>query len=313
MNFGKVIKKELLSKPIKDRCCKKAFLAGFVRGSGALYEEDGFLCLEFTANDEETAELIISLFRIVFKYEIREISVSEDRLNKKDKIVLNVVGERAIEILKELGVLIEDNDETVVNLKLYSTICEKECCLRAFIKGLFLAVGGCTVPSEDGQTTGYHAELVFSHYTPALETAEKLASFNVQTKITRRKDTFIVYIKSAEEIKNFTAFLGAPVSVLKLTDLMINREITNKTNRRMNCDLGNVNRQIEATDKQLSAIDKIEKTMGLDALKPDLKTTAIARREHADYTMVELAEFLSITKSCLNHRLRKIVCIANEL
>lgn len=312
MNFGKTIKEEIISKPIKERCCKKAFLAGFVRGSGILYEEDGALSLEFNANNEKTAELIIYYFKIVFNYEIREISVSEDRLNKKDRITLCIGGESAVDILRELNVLTVDGDEAVVNLKLFGHLCDKECCLRSFIKGLFLSVGSCTVPSS-GSSTGYHVELVFSHYTPALETAEKLSEYNVQTKITRRKDTFIVYIKSAEEIKNFTAFLGAPISVLKLTDLMINREITNETNRRLNCDLGNVSRQIEATDKQLAAIERIEKTIGLDRLKPDLTITAIARREHSDYTMAELAEALSITKSCLNHRLRKIVCIANEL
>lgn len=313
MNFGKIIKKELLSKPIKERCCKKAFLAGLIRGSGTLYETDGELGLDFSAGNEEIATVIVSLFKTVFDYEIREVSVSEDRLNKKDRIVLTLSGPRAAEILKELEILVDADGETAVNLRLYGGITAKECCLRSFIKGLFLATGGCTVPSDDSPATGYHAEMVFAHYTPALETGEKLALFDVQTKITRRKETYVLYIKSAEEIKNFTAFLCAPVSVLKLTDLMINRELTNETNRRMNCDLGNVNRQIEATEKQLAAISAIEKSVGLSALKKDLQVTAIARRENPDYTMTELAEALGITKSCLNHRLRKIVCIAKEL
>lgn len=314
MNFAEVVKKEIINKQIKDRHCKKAFLAGLVRGSGTLYEKDGELGLDFKVNSEEMAMIVANYFHVLFNYEFREISVSEDRLNKRDKFVLTISGSETNRILKELEILIEEDGEEAVNLKFYSGITEKECCLKAFIRGLFVAVGNCTVPTpEDSINTGYHLELSFSHYTPALQTSEKLAENNVITKITRKRESYIVYIKSAEEIKDFIAFLPAPVSVLKLTDLMINREIVNDSNRRKNCDLGNVNRQIEASTKQIEAIERIEQTIGLENLKPDLKVVAFARKENPDETLVELAERLQVTKSCLNHRLRKIVCIANEL
>ena len=116
-----------------------------------------------------------------------------------------------------------------------------------------------------------------------------------------------------EDIKDFFAFLPAPISVLKITDLMINRELVNNSNRRKNCDLGNVNKQVEASSKQISAINKIEKTVGLESLKEDLYNTAIARRDNAEETLVELAERLGVSKSCLNHRLRKLVQIASQL
>ncbi|MBQ8426981.1 MAG: DNA-binding protein WhiA [Clostridia bacterium] len=314
MNFAETIKEEILNKPIKDRHCKKAFLAGFVRGSGTLYEKDGELGLDFKVNSEEMAMLVANYFYTLFKYDIREISVSEDRLNKKDKFVLSISGNETTEILKELEILVEEDGEDAVNLKFYGTITEKECCLKAFIRGLFVAVGNCTVPTpEDSANTGYHLELCFSHYTPALQTSEKLAENNVITKITRRRENYIVYIKSAEEIKDFIAFLPAPVSVLKLTDLIINREIVNDSNRRKNCDLGNVNRQIEASSKQIDAIEKIEQTIGFEGLKAELKAVAVARKENPEETLNELAERLKITKSCLNHRLRKLICIAKEL
>ena len=116
-----------------------------------------------------------------------------------------------------------------------------------------------------------------------------------------------------KEIKDFIAFLPTPISVLKLTDLIISRDIINDSNRRKNCDLGNVNRQIEASAKQVDAILKIEQTIGLDGLKADLKEVAIARKKNPDETLLELAERLNLSKSCLNHRLRKLICIAKEL
>ena len=314
MNFGEIIKKEILSKNIKDSHCRKAFIAGMLRGSGKLYTKDDELGLEFTVPDEETALFVTSNLRSLFGYEVREISVAEDRLNKRDRFTLAISGERTQDILEELEIFKKDGDETVVNFNFYGDLTEKECCLKAFMRGLFVAVGVCTLPTDKGEnSTGYHLEIVFSHYTPALETSEKLAEYGVLTKITKRKENFLVYIKSAEEIKDFIAFLPAPVAVLKMTDFMIEREINNRSNRQKNCDLANLNKTVDAAAKQLAAINKIDKIIGLDTLKRDLAETAIARKDYPDETLIELAERLNISKSCLNHRLRKLVLIANEL
>ncbi len=314
MNFAAEIKKEIFAKPVKDKCCKKAFLAGLLRGSGSLYEKDGELGLDFAVPDEQAMSAVTAYFKSVFGYEIRDVSVSEDRLNKKDRFVLGITGERTVEILFSLGILTEEDGEPAVSLKFYGEITRKECCLKSFMRGLFVSSGNCTLPAKDtSDNTGYHAEMVFSHYIPALETAEKLGEHGVAAKITRRKEKFIVYIKSAEEIKNFTAFLGAPVSVLKLTDLIISREISNKSNRQKNCDLGNVSRQLEATEKHIRAIAKISESAGLTSLKRDLYETAVARAENPEESLTELSERLGISKSCLNHRLRKLVAMAENL
>lgn len=314
MNFGSVIKKEIISKNIKEKHCKKAFIAGIIRGSGKLYEKDGELGLEFSVVDEETAMFMTTGFKSLFGYEVREVSVSEDRLNHKDRFTFSVSGDGLEDILSQLEIIVEEDGEKVVNLKFYGDLTKKECCTRAFIRGLFLSVGGCTLPTDNEDTsTGYHLEMVFSHYTPALETSEKLAEFGVITKITRRKENYLVYIKSAEEIKDFIAFLPAPVSVLKITDLMINRELTNRSNRQRNCDLANTTKQVDAAAKQLKAIEKISAVIGLETLKKDLAETAVARKEYPTETLTELAERLNVSKSCLNHRLRKLLAIADEL
>ena len=93
---------------------------------------------------------------------------------------------------------------------------------------------------------------------------------------------------------------------------MIDKETKNNCNRQANCDIGNLNRQIDAAQKQIQAINKIKSEKGLEGLKPDLLNTAKARLEFPDETLTELSQRLNVTKSCLNHRLRKIVKIANE-
>ena len=315
MSFADTIKQEILSKPIKDVHCKKAFLAGIMRGSGVLYEKDDEIGLDLKVPSEESAFTVTMLLKSLFNYDVREVSVSENTLSKKDKFVISINGKGALNILKSLEILNENDGELTVNFHLYGEINKKDCCLRSFFRGLFLATGNCTIPKSDKSknNTGYHLELSFSHSAPAQATSNKLAKCGIYPKITRRKGNFIVYLKSAEEIKDFIAFLPAPISVLKLTDLMINRELSNTSNRQKNCDLGNLNRQVEAVAKQIDAIEKIESSIGLNSLKLDLQEVAKARKEYPDDSMVELADRLNLSKSCLNHRLRKIVSIASEI
>ena len=92
MNFGEIIRTEILSRPVKDEHCKRAFLAGMLRGSGTLYEKDGELGLDFKVRDEETLNLLSAYFSQLYGYDIREVSVSEDRLNKKDRFVVSMCG-----------------------------------------------------------------------------------------------------------------------------------------------------------------------------------------------------------------------------
>ena len=315
MNFGEVIKKEILSKKNKDNHCKKAFLAGLIRGSGTLYEKDGEVQLSFKCYDEESSLSVSEYLQNLFGYSVREITISEDRLNKKEKFELVISGEMGIKVLTELEIFYEYDGDLAVNFDFYGTITEKECCFKSFLRGLFLSCGVCLVPdSGDNSTnTKYHLELVFSHPEPAAKTNGILHKNGILSKILRRKDNYVLYLKSAESIKDFIAFLGAPVSVLKLTDLLISKELINSANRRMNCDLSNVNKQVEASAKLLESIKVIEGSVGLNSLKDSLKQTALARKNYPDETLLELSERLNISKSCLNHRLRKIVEIANEI
>ncbi len=312
MNFGAVIKEEILSKNLKDKCCKKAFLAGVLRSSGVLFEEEGKLGLMFSLYDEDATILSERFLYNLYGYSVKEIEVEKDNLNNKKRYFVTIDGDFAEEILKDLDILFEDNEELFINLDLFSEINKKDCCIKSFFKGLFLAGGKCTIPSEKSNKSGFHLELSFSHQDTVNSAVEKLLSFGIKSNISKRKESYFLYIKSAEEIKNFIAFIGAPLSVLKITDLIINREISNESNRRKNCDLGNVTRQIEATEKHLDAINKLEESGKLKDLKKELMDTALARKNYPDDTMLELSIRLSISKSCLNHRLRKLTELSKE-
>lgn len=314
MNLGKLLKKEIVEKKYKEIHCQKAFLLGVIRGSGIIYQSNGDIGLEFTVSGEETAMFVSNCFSTSYSYEIREISVSEDKLNRVDKFTMSILGDIAINFLSDLGIATFSDDEIFVLPSLPEFIKNNECCGKAFIRGLFSCCGSLTVPSSVEDTkTGYHLQMVFSSAESASLINGFLLTKGINSKVTRRREKFVLYIKSAEEIKDFIAYVSAPKTALKITDLIVNREFVNDVNRRKNCDLGNVNRQLQASFKQIEAINKIKEKIGFDKLSKDLKETAELRLQFESDSVLELAQKLSVTKSCINHRFRKLITIAKEL
>ena len=98
-----------------------------------------------------------------------------------------------------------------------------------------------------------------------------------------------------------------------LNELIIEKDLRNDTNRRINCEMANIEKQVEASIGRINAISVIEETIGLDELSAPLRAVAIARMNNPDASMSELASIAGITKSCLNHRLRKLSEIAENL
>jgi DNA-binding protein WhiA len=132
-------------------------------------------------------------------------------------------------------------------------------------------------------------------------------------KLTERKESFIVYFKNGDEISDFLFFLGARKAGFELNDIIVKKVMNNETNRKRNCDMGNINKQIEASLRQVKDINLIIETIGLDKLPITLKETCELRLENQDSTLDEMAKISGLSKSCLNHRLRKIAEIAKNL
>ena len=75
----------------------------------------------------------------------------------------------------------------------------------------------------------------------------------------------------------------------------------------------NYDKSVLASVRQIRAIEAIARAQGLDKLDEPLRQTAQARLEDKEASFKELAQRLNISKSCLNHRLRKLTQIADEL
>ena len=125
----------------------------------------------------------------------------------------------------------------------------------------------------------------------------------------------IMYMKDGEEISKFLAFIGAAKSVMRFEEIRVERHMNNKVNRLVNCETANLNKTISAAVKQTRDIEYIRDTVGLSSLKEGLYQVAKIRLEHQDMNLKDIGALLDppVGKSGVNHRLRKISELADEI
>ena len=311
MNFTKRIKEELTANSFSSSCCEAACLSAFLRTSGSILTRDGQIGFSFFTENEKVAaffnKIINDLYGIEGEY-------SGKTSSGKDKITCEYISGGTFDALTELGILVASENGIAVEMGIDKYLIETECCKRAYVRGAFLGGGSCTIPNEKAaKNTGYHLEFVFSYYETAHAFSELLAEFDILAKLIERKKSFVVYVKSNEEIQEILTLIGAEGCSLALAETVIIKDYSNNANRKSNCDLGNINKQIEAAERQINAINVIKETAGLESLKKELFDVCELRLSDEFLTLEEMAEKLGVSKSCVNHRMRKIIEIAKNM
>ena len=199
--------------------------------------------------------------------------------------------------------------ETSVSLHVNLGLLENDCCRRAFLRGAFLAGGSVTDPEKR-----YHLELSTTHLKVSRETELLLDELALKPKATERKGSSVLYFKQSEAIEDFLTLIGAPVSAMAVMSAKIEKDWRNDANRKTNCDAANVDKAVAAAQEQLAALRRLEERGQFATLPETLRQTAELRRAHPEVTLQELAELHEppLTKSAVNHRLRKLLALGNE-
>lgn len=186
----------------------------------------------------------------------------------------------------------------------------QDCCRRAYIKGVFMTSGSVSDPNK-----GYHLEIVCDNEPRAEFIREIMSGFGIDAKIILRKRYHVVYVKDGEMIVDMLNIMGAHRSLMNMENVRIRKDIRNNINRRVNCEAANLNKTVSAAVKQIDDINYIIETKGMGFLPEGLQELALVRLENEDATLKELGEMMTppIGKSGVNHRLRKISEIAEEM
>ena len=189
-------------------------------------------------------------------------------------------------------------------------VTQQSCCKRAFIRGAFLASGSISDPEK-----GYHFEIVCSDQQKAEQLQELIRSFQIDAKIVLRKKSYVVYVKEGAQIVDILAVMEANVALMNLENIRILKEMRNSVNRKVNCETANINKTVSAAVKQIEDIRLIERRVGFYSLNEGLAEIAELRLQYPEATLKELGMMLNpqVGKSGVNHRLRKLSEIADEL
>ena len=189
-------------------------------------------------------------------------------------------------------------------------VLEEPCCRAAFFRGAFLSGGSVTDPRK-----GYHLELATSHRSVSREMLALLREEEFAPKDADRKGNSVIYFKQSEYIEDFLTSIGAPVAAMDVMTAKLEKDLRGSVNRRVNCDAANLDKVVEAAQGQLEAIRRLERSGRLETLPDKLQEAARLRAAHPEDTLSQLAEQCSppVTKSALNHRLRKLVELGSQL
>ena len=313
-NFTEEIKTEILKNFSGGREQCLSALSAFIRTSGSLVRSGGYYGFELSTESENTAHFFADMLENVFGVEISDFSSRSDVSSGMDKLVFSCLGPQSTQLLKECGVLGEDADGVFVDFSVGDKVTEGSGCVQAYFKGAFLGGGSCTLPDPGGySSTGYHFEVVFRNKITAGDFCDLLCTFDILAKLVMRKDSAVVYLKSIDAISAALSAMGAEGCLEKLKEVARERGNSNNDNRVNNCSVSNIDKTVSASVKQVQAIEIIRSTIGLQSLDENLFSVAEGRLADKNASMQELADRLHISKSCLNHRFRKIMDMARQL
>ncbi|KMM37006.1 DNA-binding protein WhiA [Guptibacillus hwajinpoensis] len=306
MSFAADTKKELTQLESKA-CCARSELAALIRMNGSISFGNRQLILNIPTEHAAIARRIYTLIKRIYNYDV-ELLVRKKMRLKKNNVYIVRVSAKARELLEDLGIM----DSAFTFTRTISIdFTKKNCCKRSYLRGAFLAGGSINHPE-----TSYHLE-IFSMYEEHTESLCNLMNeFGLNAKMLERKKGYIVYIKEGEKITEFLSVVGAHQALLYFEDVRIMKDMRNSVNRIVNCETANLNKTVGAAFRQVENIRFIEKEVGLEILPDKLREIAVLRVKHQDVTLKELGEMVTggaISKSGINHRLRKIDQIADKL
>lgn len=306
MNFSDKVKREIISSA--EEFDNTGLVAGFARGNLSLLVSGKKIGLVMTTDILEVASFMLA--RLLFSG--AELTPENTKgLNSHKVYNITLQGEKAKTFLTQNEIVTFSGDKiTDICSRVPNFVLRSDEMKKAYLAGIFLSCGSVFIPEEEKGS--YLLEFVFGNESFAQNFKEFLDEVGFKCKLTERKELAVVYIKESETISDILAYIGAIEAMLGVQNLKVYRSVRNNENRKSNCVVANIGKTVEAAQKQISAIEKLKETGKFNLLSGSLKEVAELRLLEPEEKLETLAEKLGVTKSCINHRLRKIISIAEE-
>lgn len=304
-SYTLTIKSEICRLPLKDNCCAAAELLGVICYGSHLKNNT----LNIRVENATIAKRVFSLARIVTG---RSGSLYKTEYNKKTIHTVQIAeADTLSEVLDMFGLVKCSRDlKSFVMLSVSTNFVDKQCCKQAFLRGAFLINGTSINPEKQ-----YHLELSTTHRRLYKDTVNIMNELNLKSKFLNRNNRYLIYFKDSESIADFLGNIGATKCMLDYENVRIWKGMTNNMNRAINCEAANKSKSQNASSIHIQAIEKIERTIGLESLENGLREIAYLRIEYPDISLSELSNITggNISRSGINHRLKKIIEISESI
>ena len=305
MSYSSEAKEELCRYEPESVCCLLAELSGIVCAAGSvIYRGGGEKRLSIETENSAVARRVFRLLHDVFDVQPQLVTLERARLGGRSAHRIEVGGGEASFVLEGCGIDVTQRrtvpKETTV----------RKCCRRSFLRGVFLASGSVTDPEKE-----YHLEFVLGDEAFATALLRLIARFDLTAHVAKRRQMTLVYLKGQSEITDMLSIFGAQNARFAMEDAYIRKVFRNNANRAVNCDSANVQRAITAASRQAEAIRRVIAARGETSLPPSLLEAAKLRLAYPEVSLEELGQMCDppVGKSGINHRLRKLEQMAEEL
>ena len=299
ISFSAAAKAEVCRLVPGKHCCALAECFGILLFCNS-FGDDG---IRVITESREFAYILPKLFKKAFDVEFD----SFPSLQSPGKLVFQITDSDKIDVVMDACGF---SRGSTLALHLNLPMVEENCCKASFLRGAFLAGGSVTDPEK-----GYHMELTTTHHCVARETYTLMhETLGFYPKSAARGGGQVLYLKQSELISDFLTFLNAPIAAMGIMEARLEKELNNKVNRRCNCDDANTSKVVEAAQEQLAAIRVLRERGIVERLPQKIQQALRAREENPESSLTELAAMMEppISKPAMNHRLKKLVAMAQE-
>ncbi len=307
MTFSYEVKTELCHLKIPSKIQALMELTAFAGLNAAVALNQEGLKLRFFSEHPEVARRITSLLNLLYGIRPEMIAQQGGGIQVNPLYLTELGGPAMDRFIEESGFsLMGDEREEPKNILARLSNPENA---KAYLRGAFLAAGSLVDPDKS-----YHLEFLIARKNQVPLFAHVAEVQQLPFKRTLRKTDTLFYLKNSEAISDFLVDIGAPQAMLLLEDIKAKKEMKNIINRQANADTANYDKQMEASARQIRAIDQLAKKPGLDQLPPPLRDLAILRLQRPEASIKELGEALRppLGKSGTNHRMKKLLQMAEE-
>ena len=311
MSFSSELKEELSKVSTKNKeCCKLSELAGYlITNCNIAREKNDEFILKMTTESLSSIKRVYNAFRNL--YDVTPITNIDKKIEGKDTLLELVVSNKDdlqkifsnswINIDVNLQIVIDDNNNHIL---------ENDCCMRSFLRGVFMGAGSIANPN-----TANHLEIVVSNQQNANFINKVLTELEISAKLMKRKKDIVIYIKDSETISNFLVLIGSNKGTLAFEQIRTLKNYKNYINRKDNCETANWDKTAQAASLQLKDILDIKSAKKYEKLPVKLKQVANLRVKYPMAGLGEIGEMLEppLSKAGVSHRYKKINEIAEGI